>query len=266
VAEEAALVRSELTGLEASARHMADERAQIRGVLEDAGADGLHGQLTAAEQELAAAEDELEAYLKRANAARVLFEAMKRHRDAAKENYAGPLRQQIEALGKLAYGTDFGVELSDDLRVVRRTQKGITLDVAQLSTGAREQLSVLTRLACASLVSEGGGAPLVLDDIFGWADPKRLKSLGPVLARAAGNTQVLLFTCTPGRFDSVSPARVISLPSGDTYDRSEDVPAAEPAGLASAPAPKGAPAQPGHSRQPQAAFELFLEGEPAGRR
>ena len=71
---------------------------------------------------------------------------------------------------------------------------------------------MLTRLACAALVSSSGGAPVVLDDIFEWADPARLRALGPILAATAADSQVLLFTCTPERFATVAPARVISLP------------------------------------------------------
>lgn len=264
VSGELASLQAELQTLDARALALAEERAQIQGVLEDAGADGLHGQLAEAEQQLADVEAELESYLNRANAARTLFETLKRHRDAARENYAGPLKQKIEDLGKLAYGEDFSVELSEDLRVVRRTQRGVTLEVAQLSTGAREQLSVLTRLACASLVSESGGAPLILDDIFGWADPRRLRTLGPILARAAAETQVLVFTCTPSRFESVAPARVISLPSGQCEDR--PAPGCPAGALTPAPdsatesPPRRAPARP----QPQGALDLFPENEPAG--
>ncbi|MGE0599446.1 MAG: AAA family ATPase [Dehalococcoidia bacterium] len=241
------------------------ERASIAGVLEDAGADGLHGHLVEAQQRLALAEAELEAFQRRAAAARTLFEAMRQRRDEARENYSEPLRRQIESLGKLVLGETLRIELSEDLRIARVARHGVELEIAQLSIGLREQLAVLTRLACASLVSESGGAPVVLDDIFGWADPARLARLGPVLAAAAKDTQVLLFTCSPGRFTAVVPARVISLPTGTVTDRDEgsnelrQVPATPER---PAPAPRHtAPPAPA----PQAAFDLFAEPEPAHR-
>ena len=245
----------------ADADRLSLEREKIRGVLEDAGAEGLHGLLVEAQQRQAAAEDELESFTRRANAARTLFETMKRHRDRARENYATPLKTAIDALGRDVFGPTFSVDLSDDLGVVRRTLDGITLDISQLSTGVREQLSVLTRIACASLVSSSGGAPLVLDDIFGWADPSRLTKLGPILARAAGDCQVLLFTCTPGRFATVAPARVVTLPGGETHERpapGQDLSLSAP--KKPVPAPSRRPAPVGI---PQAAFDLFSDPEPA---
>jgi hypothetical protein len=234
------------------------EAAGIRALLEDAGASGLHGQLVEAEQRLTAATEELQSFSRRAAAARLLFETLKARRDQARESYAGPLKECLEGLGRRIYNESFAVELSDDLRIVRRSLDGFTLDLAQISVGAREQLSVLTRLACAALVSKDGGAPLVLDDILGWADPKRLEALGPVLADAAGDSQVLLFTCSPGRFASVRPARVITLPSGEQEDR----PAAGDApGALELPAVQPPPANvappPALARPPQGAFDLF---------
>ena len=55
------------------------------------------------------------------------------------------------------FGPTFSVELSEDLKVVRRSLDGIELPIEQLSVGFREQLAVVTRLACASLVSKNGG-------------------------------------------------------------------------------------------------------------
>jgi len=258
-------VTSELRDISAKAEQLtrghseaSREEAGIRALLEDAGAAGLHGQLVEAEQRLTAVSDELAAFSRRAAAARLLFETLRARRDEARENYAGPLKDCIEALGRRVYNDSFGIELSEDLRITRRALDGIALDLAQISVGAREQLSVLTRLACAALVSQDGGAPLVLDDILGWADPKRLEALGPVLAEAAGESQVLLFTCSPERFASVSPALVISLPSGQRSERTasgETMPVAvqPPARVSRVPA--AAAAAP--SRPPQGSFELF---------
>ncbi|MGE3073336.1 MAG: AAA family ATPase [Dehalococcoidia bacterium] len=257
--------RGELEQLDRRIGALNLERASIAGVLEDAGADGLHGQLVEARQRLSIAEAELEAFMRRAAAARVLFEAMRQRRDEARENYSEPLRRQIESLGRLVLGETLRIELSEDLRIARVARHGVDLEVAQLSIGLREQLAVLTRLACASLVSETGGAPVVLDDIFGWADPARLERLGPVLAAAARETQVLVFTCSPNRFTSVLPARVISLPAGTVTERDENANEVRPVASPIArhtPAPRQtqnpAPA-------PQAAFDLFAEPEPAHR-
>jgi hypothetical protein len=257
-------VSSELSDLSAEMERLSSERAAasreeagIRALLEDAGAAGLQGLLAEAEQRLTAAGDELASFSRRASAARLLFETLREKRDQARETYAGPLKECIESLGRRVYNDSFGVELSEDLRVVRRTLDGITLDLAHISVGAREQLSVLTRLACAALVSKDGGAPLVLDDILGWADPKRLEALGPVLAQAAGESQVLLFTCTPERFAAVAPATVISMPSGARHERgapTEGAPVSRTPSALPTPARATPPVRAG-----QATLELFAE-------
>jgi hypothetical protein len=107
------------------------------------------------------------------------------------------------------------------------------------------------------LVSKDGGAPLVLDDILGWADPKRLEALGPVLAQAAGESQVLLFTCTPERFAAVAPATVISMPSGARHERgapTEGAPVSRTPSALPTPARATPPVRAG-----QATLELFAE-------
>lgn len=216
--EELSAATAELARIEAALRRARELRAGDTAVLEEAGAQGLHGKLTAAEQRAAYAEEELEAYVRRAAAARLLFETLRCRRDEARENYSEPFRLKLESLGQVVFGPSFAVELNDDLSIARVGRDGITLEVGQLSVGVREQLSVLTRLACAALVS-ANGAPVVLDDVFGWADPKRLQDLGPILAQAAGEGQVLVFTCTPARFATVAPARVIALPGGRVTER-----------------------------------------------
>ena len=104
------------------------------------------------------------------------------------------------------------MEIDGDLQVVRRTLDGTMLDVDQLSTGAREQLGVLSRLACATIVSPvDGGAPVMIDDALGWSDPQRLKGMGAAIAAAGKQCQVVVLTCTPGRYSHVGSARVVSL-------------------------------------------------------
>lgn len=233
------------------------ERSEARGALQHAGESGLHQQLQDARSALDAAASDLASYEARATAARLLHDTLRRHRDAARRAYAAPLQDRVQEFGRAVFGPTFAVELDTELRIARRTLNGVTLDFNRLSVGAREQLGILLRLACASLVSKSGGVPLVLDDVLGWSDPRRLRRLGEVLALAARETQVLVLTCTPERFASVAPATVISLPSGAVRSQ-EAAPTPEPSPQAS-----GAPARrtpPARTAPGQAAFDLF--GEP----
>ena len=148
----------------------------------------------------------------RAKTARLLQETFAKRRQQARQRYIGPFKQRIDQFGQIVFGPAFAVELDDDLRVVRRTLDGTTLDVDQLSTGAREQLGVLSRLACAAIVSpDDGGAPVMIDDALGWSDPQRLQSMGAAIAAAGKQCQIIVLTCTPGRYSHVGNAHVTHL-------------------------------------------------------
>ncbi len=262
VAAELAAAQTRQRTADTSLRRAEAERSEARGALQQAGESGLHQQLQDAETALHAARAELASFEARARAARLLFETLRRHREAARRAYALPLQESVQELGRKVFGPSFAVELDADLRIARRTLDGVTLEFGRLSVGAREQLGILLRLACASLVSRVGGVPLVLDDVLGWSDPKRLARIGEVLALAARETQVLVLTCTPERFAGVVPATVISLPTGAV--RRQDV---APAGAAvSPPVPTGTRrAAPGRPPTEQATLDLFGERPAAAR-
>ncbi len=240
---------------EEALRRAETERSEARGALQNAGESGLHQQLQDAETALEAANAELASFEARAKAARLLFETLRRHREAARSAYALPLQEKVQELARTVFGPSFAVELDQELRISRRTLDGVTLEFGRLSVGAREQLGILLRLACAALVSKAGGVPLVLDDVLGWSDPKRLARIGEVLAQAARETQVLVLTCTPERFASVRPATIISLPSGAA--RRQDVNGASPPGPPALAAPRRA--APNRPATEQAALDLFGE-------
>ena len=188
---------------------------ELRIRLEFHGEQGLHTRLEEAvsrHEHLAHEHERTEA---RAEAARLLHATFEQRRREARQRYVGPFKQRIERLGRIVFNPTFEVDLDDELRIVRRTLDGDTLRVDQLSTGALEQLGVLSRLACAAIVSpDGGGAPVVIDDALGWSDPDRLKSMGAAIAAAGGQCQVIILTCTPGRYAHVGNATTVRLPSG----------------------------------------------------
>jgi uncharacterized protein YhaN len=72
---------------------------------------------------------------------------------------------------------------------------------------------MISRLACASIVSADGGAPVIFDDALGWSDPRKLDSMGAVIRTAGQSCQVIILTCTPGRYAGVGKAEVIKLPA-----------------------------------------------------
>ena len=176
------------------------------------GEEGLANKLDMAKSELAhltVAYERLEA---RAAAAKLLYDTFAARRAEAHHRYVAPFRERIEQLGRLVFGRTLEVELDDDLSISRRTLDGVTLDFLDLSTGAKEQLGMISRLACASIVAADGGAPVIFDDALGWSDPRKLDRMGAVISMAGRSCQIIVLTCTPGRYASVGSATVVQLP------------------------------------------------------
>ena len=189
-----------------------DGQNRLRTSLDLRGEQGLQTTYDEAANQLNHVEREYERQEARAEAARLLRETFAKYRQQAHQHYIEPFKECIDQLGRIVFGSTFAVELDEDLRVVRRTLGGTMLDVDQLSTGAREQLGVLCRLACATIVSpEDGGAPVMIDDALGWSDPQRLQGMGAAIAAAGKQCQVVVLTCTPGRYSHVGNAQVVSL-------------------------------------------------------
>jgi len=214
----------EIRALEANARRSATDAHRrssdakrdfdlITGRLQVSGEEGLAESRDRAAATCSRLEAELVRTLTRGAAARLLHEALAAARNEAHAAYVAPLREQIEKLGRLVFGSTLRVDLDDSLAITSRTLDGITVPFDSLSGGTREQLSLLARLACAIVVAKEGGAPVILDDTLGYTDAGRLESMGAALARAGESCQVIVLTCMPERYRNVGGARRVSLSS-----------------------------------------------------
>ncbi|TCO23203.1 DNA repair exonuclease SbcCD ATPase subunit [Kribbella steppae] len=212
-------VAGELADALAVAGRLQGERDTLRdalrtteGRLEQSGRDGLATRRDVAELELAAVRSEHDSLRRRAEAARRVFETLSRHRSEAQTKYSEPLQSRIESLGRSVYGPSFRVWLDDDLAVSERELDGTRLPVEALSTGAQEQLAIITRLAISHLVSTGEhSVPVIFDDALGWSDKARLRDMGALLGRAGDHGQVIILTCMPDRYEYVPKATFIKL-------------------------------------------------------
>jgi uncharacterized protein YhaN len=193
-------------------RDLADAERNLA-VLDDrlvqAQADGRFEALEAAERTLEELERELDATRRRAAAAERLWRTMNEHRDAARKAYVRPLKEAIERLGQIVFGPTFAIEISDDWTLESRILDGTLLPFDDLSVGAKEQLGILTRLAAAQIVAEQGGVPLIIDDALGFSDPSRLDTMGAAISAAGKHCQIVILTCTPGRFSNVGSATTV---------------------------------------------------------
>lgn len=169
--------------------------------------DELHD----AAAELADAEHALARIVERAAAARLLYLTLRGKRQESHARYADPFRQRLEELSAPLFGPGvrFGVE--DDLTITSRTLDGITVPYEALSGGAREQLGLVARLACAMLVDDADGVPVIIDDALGNSDNGRTETMADVLTQAGKHSQVIVLTCVPERYAHVDAASTVNV-------------------------------------------------------
>jgi len=192
-----------------------DEWSRAQGRLDDAGAAGLATSAELAEGRLEQASERHAVVRRRADAVALLRDTLAEHSASARLRYADPLKHRIEELGRVVFGPTFSVNLSEGLDVDDRTLGGDLLPVVSLSTGAKEQLAIVVRMAIASLTGlDDGGVPLILDDALGWSDPSRLSQMHRLLGEAARNQQIILLTSQWSRYNLIpgvgEPVRLLS--------------------------------------------------------
>ncbi|MDX2355743.1 AAA family ATPase [Dietzia sp. PP-33] len=198
--------RASLAALVSEERDGAAAVATALGRVNAIGEQGRLGDVAVAEREFEAAQRENEALWRRARAADLLHRTLVQRRAEALRSYQEPFHRAVVELGCLVYGRDFDVRLGEDLTILSRRSGGVTVDYESLSGGAREQLAVIVRIACARLVGDNG-VPVFLDDTMGYTDPARRLSMGAVIAAAAATSQVIVLTCDRARFAGVGSAR-----------------------------------------------------------
>ena len=188
-----------------------EELREITAQLKVYGTEGRKGKLDAAETEREHAESQYTGVRRRARAVQLLRTVMTRHRDSTRQRYVDPFRAELERLGRLVFGPSFEVEIDSDLCICSRTLGGRTVPYESLSGGAREQLGIVARLASAALVAKEDTVPVIIDDALGFTDAARLAKMGAVFDTVGGDGQVIVLTCSPGRYDSVAAAHHIEL-------------------------------------------------------
>lgn len=157
------------------------------------------------------AERDHRAVTARADAAALLYRSVQDALAAARERYEAPLRATVERLARTLYGTPVHLGFAEDLSVSGRTLDGVTLETERLSGGAREQLSVLTRLAVADLVGGGDAVPVIIDDALGFSDRGRAGRMNVVLDTLGKGHQIIVLTCDVARFEGIASAEFVAM-------------------------------------------------------
>ncbi|NMO01183.1 AAA family ATPase [Gordonia sp. TBRC 11910] len=173
--------------------------------------DNRLDELNDAAAELADAEHALSRVTERAAAAQLLFVTLRAKRQESHARYADPFRTRLEELSAPLFGAGVRFAVDDDLTITSRTVDGVTVPYESLSGGAREQLGLVARLACAMLVDEADGVPVIIDDALGNSDTARTETMADVLTQAGKHSQVIVLTCVPERYAHVDAASKVAV-------------------------------------------------------
>lgn len=204
-------VRQLVGSKETQREEVREEVDRLSALIDDRASEGIYEKLKLAEQVLESARRRQSRLERQARAIELLCSTVRQHKEEAQRQYVAPFKEQIEKLGRLVFGHGLSVEVSEDLEIVSRTLNEQTVPFESLSGGTREQLALIGRLAVATLVDGDSGAPVVLDDAFGFADAQRLNALNVILSTVGQNSQVILLTCQPDRFAHLGGAKTVSL-------------------------------------------------------
>ena len=147
----------------------------------------------------------------RAAAAKRLYATLDARREAAKLSYVEPFRKKLEQFARIVFGEQLTLVVDRNLTVTHRILGGAKVEYRHLSGGAREQIALCARLACAAIVDPDDGVPVIVDDALGFTDPDRLHRIGAVFSATENRSQVIVLTCTPERYKGIGVAKVLQL-------------------------------------------------------
>jgi len=184
-----------LTALEEQIAEAERSINKLRITLDVLGQKGLGEECAAIESDSNAARIRLTAIELEANAVRVAYNTIVQVEQEANTQFLQPVVRRVQPyLNRLLPGSQ--IQLGTDMTIEGLQRGAVTEPFEWLSVGAREQLSMITRIAFADLLAdEGVDAPIILDDALVYADDQRFADALTTLAFAAKRHQIIILTC-----------------------------------------------------------------------
>lgn len=187
--------------LESAARERAHELTRLQTQLDTLGASGLEEQLAEQRLQREYLARRLDETRRRAEALDLLLSTLTEQRQELTLRLQAPLQRHMNKYVRLLF-PQAQLHVNEELapsHLTRTSHSGQGQDTdpfSDLSYGAREQMSLISRLAYADLLKESGRPTLIiLDDALVHSDHHRLEPMKRALFDAAQRHQILLFTC-----------------------------------------------------------------------
>ena len=195
----------------ADLEEVAQQVGQKEGRSEEISRFGWHTKLEETREQIADHEKRLLVLNRKAQAARMLYEVLNEHKESAEKDYSVHFAKYINDLAKSFYGTDVHFNVSDSFEIISRIMDNKEVEIEYLSTGAKEQLAILIRLALTQIVQVGEPFPVILDDEFAHSDPDRIAMMNNIFGDFGDDQQFIMLTCTPEKFIGYKPVKTIDL-------------------------------------------------------
>ena len=185
---------------------LAREQGEQTGVDES----GRAAEVQALEGEFERADEEAKRLQHEADALQLLETTLAGIEAGAKAAYFEPISRRLRPRIQRLFGSS-ELSFKDEFTLDAFERGGVREDIAELSDGTREQLSILVRVAFAEVLAENGyPTPLVLDDPLAYSDDGRLAAMCSELAAAKTVSQIILLTCREKAFE-VLPGRRLTV-------------------------------------------------------
>ncbi|MEZ5403725.1 MAG: AAA family ATPase [Bryobacteraceae bacterium] len=196
----AARTARELREAEQAARVIEGRIIEAQAILRRLLGSGPYDRLAAAEERLAAIEDETRRERIGADAVRLLWETVAECKREALEGLHEPVARAASALlARITGAPAAELQLSHDF--VPTAVEDFAID--ELSGGEAEQVYLATRLALAGHFARGTRQLVVLDDVLTATDPERLARVVELLREQSARLQFLILTCHPERYNGI---------------------------------------------------------------
>ena len=144
-----------------------------------------------------------------------LYETLVEKRENSARDVAPVFAAKLNEVAKAFFGEGVDFHVTDDFSIQSRYKDGSSVPIANLSTGAKEQLAILIRLTLSRLVQLGNenneGVPVIFDDEFAHTDPDRLKEMASLIKSLGEDQQFIFMTCYPDKFEDFNLAKKIDL-------------------------------------------------------
>ena len=198
------------SSIEQLVKQLREDIIQLNTEINSVGQSGLGDELAQLKGEVELARKNAERVRAQAQALKLLRDTLLQAEESMKARVLQPVLDILQPhLHELFPGSELQFDQSS-IEISEFTRDGVAESYKKLSTGTREQISVLTRIALAQLLKRQGQASvLLLDDALVYSDATRFAKMKQLLKEVSNELQILILTCRLRDYSDIPGANII---------------------------------------------------------